>query len=186
MSEPRYPDPAYRQSAKRVYLRPLSESDASEAYAGWINDPEVNKYLASKSATIESIRQYIKEKLSQPNVEFYGIFTNDGDKHIGTTKLEPINLAEGHATIGILIGDKAFWGAGYGPEAMSRLMRHAFDDLGVKEVRLGVLSENQRGLKAYPKIGFHITKEDPASVPMDGKMYDQTWMVCLKHDFIEA
>lgn len=171
--------------AQRLYLRPLTEWDATEAYAGWINDSEVNRYLTSKSATPESLRAYIQERMHRTDVEFYGIFLNEGDTRIGTIKLEPLSKEEGNATIGIMIGEKAYWGGGYGPEAMRCLMRHAFEDLELSEIRLGVIGQNERAVHAFQKLGFHQTHLDSGSIHMNGETYDKVLMVCSKHGFID-
>ncbi len=176
--------PAHRLDAERLYLRPLSLEDATQTYADWLNDPEVNEFLTTKSATLESIRTYIQDQLDQSDVEFYGIFLTDGDTHIGTIKLEGIHPQEGHATITIMIGDKAFWGAGYGPEAMRRLMRHAFDDLGLSEIRLGVLARNERAVRAYQKLGFRVSAVEPAWTVMNGQTHDRVLMLALASEFV--
>lgn len=40
---------------KRIYLRPLKISDASQRYCSWINNQEINRYLDSKKITIEKL-----------------------------------------------------------------------------------------------------------------------------------
>ena len=89
-----------RLDGRRLFLRTLGEADALPQYAGWLNDPEVNRFLETKSATIESVRAYIIEKRDRPDALFLGIFLNDGT-WIGTIKLEPIDLQAGTATIAI-------------------------------------------------------------------------------------
>src|SRR3990167_7327418 len=97
-------------SGKNSYLRKLTQDDATQAYCDWLNDPEVNAYLETKQATIESIQKFIKEKNESPMALLLGIFWRETDLHIGNVKLEPIinNLAD----IGILVGDKSYWGKG--------------------------------------------------------------------------
>lgn len=169
----------------RLSLRLLSTKDATQTYADWLNDPEVNEFLTTKSATRESIRAYIQEQLDKPGVEFYGMFLKNGAQ-IGTIKLEDINPQEGHATISLMIGDKSRWGAGYGPEAMRRLIRHAFDDLRVSEIRLGVLERNVRAIRSYQKLGFRVTAVEPAWTSMNGRTHDRVLMRCSRDEFIES
>ncbi len=66
---------------KNIYLRKLSDEDATERYCSWLNDTEVNRYIETKSATVESIRNYIKEKNMSKNCIFLGIFNIKNNLH---------------------------------------------------------------------------------------------------------
>ena len=48
----------------------------------------------------------------------------ESNKHIGTIKLEPIDLETKKAVIAIMVGDKKSWGNGYGGEAMKILLEY--------------------------------------------------------------
>ena len=45
-----------------VKLRELNTTDASSIYVGWLNDPDVNKYLepSDNPHTLDTITNYIK------------------------------------------------------------------------------------------------------------------------------
>lgn len=139
---------------ERIYLWPMEISDATEEYCGWLNDPEVNRFLKTKSATIEELRAYIAKKNEQPDVLFCGIFLKDNNKHIGTITLRGIDLAASKATTAMMIGNKNYWGKGLIGEAMRLLIDYAFKELGLKEIDLGVVSQNASAIRAYEKMGF--------------------------------
>lgn len=77
---------------ERIFLRILTEKDASDKYCSWINDLEVNKYLESKKATVRDLIEYIRVRFNDPNCLFFGIFIKSNNKHIGNIKLEPIDF----------------------------------------------------------------------------------------------
>lgn len=181
----------------RLTLRTLEMSDASDAYAGWLNDPVVNKYLETRNATVDEIQRYIGDKLASPNALFLGIFWKvsaicppllggegvrvvDRSKHIGTVKLEPINFDNGVATLGLLIGDKEYWGRGVATEATNVIVDFAFNTLGLREVNLGVLADNAAAIRVYEKCGFTVTSRDLNSIAHGG--YEQVWMKKVKSD----
>lgn len=141
-------------AGERIYLRFMEISDATEEYCGWLNDPEVNRFLKTKSAAINELRAYIVKKNEQPDVLFFGIFLKDGDKHIGTITLRGIDLVAGKATIAMMIGNKNYWGKGLIGEAMRLLIDYSFRELDLKEINLGVASQNISAIRAYEKIGF--------------------------------
>ncbi|HPN81149.1 MAG TPA: GNAT family N-acetyltransferase [bacterium] len=53
----------------------------------------------------------------------------------------------------IIIGDKNFWGRGYGTEAIKKLLRKA-KNMGISKVYLEVRPTNIRAITAYKKSGF--------------------------------
>src|SRR3989338_402702 len=117
-------------TGERIYLRIMEESDATEAYCSWLNDPKVNRFLVTKSSTINELRDYIAKKIGRSDILFLGIFLKDDDKHIGTITLRGIDLASGKATIAMMIGNKNYWGKGLIGEAMRLLIDYSFRELG--------------------------------------------------------
>jgi len=163
-------------NGNRIYLRVLEVKDATQEYCDWLNDPEVNKYLETKGATIEGLKEYINEKNKSSNCLFFGIFYRENDEHIGNLKLEPIDFDSKRATFGILIGDKKYWGMGIGVEVTKLIVDWAFDILNLKEVNLGVIAENKAAVKIYEKVGFHIDNIEKKSIKSDNKFYDKITM----------
>jgi len=114
---------------RRIYLKTLTRKNATKEYCGWLNSPKVNQYLETRKATIAGLKKYIEEKNRNPNCLFLGIFFKENQKpcarnfvsvwgrHIGNIKLEPIDFEDRKATIGILIGNKDYWGRGIATEA---------------------------------------------------------------------
>lgn len=56
--------------------------------------------------------------------------------------------------LGITIGDKHFWGRGYGRDAISLLVRYAFQHHNYHKVWLRVHAANVRAIRAYQACGF--------------------------------
>lgn len=161
----------------RLYLRGLTTGDATSVYASWLNDPEVNQYLATKSATILELQDYIETKNKQTDALFYGIFIKESDTWIGTIKLEPIDLPNHRAVIAIMLGNKNFWGQGYGPEAMQSLMEYGRARYGITEYELGVRAQNESAIRSYTKSGFVEVKRELGAIKSGDKVYDQVTMI---------
>jgi ribosomal-protein-alanine N-acetyltransferase len=164
-----------RIEGKSIYLRALEESDATDEYASWLNDPEVTKYMDSSGGTRESIRDYIARKSASENSAFFSIFLTSSNRHIGNAKLEPIDLAKKAAVIGIMIGDRSQWGRGIGAEAISLVCAWAFEKLGLETVEAGVLPENIASIKAFQKAGFANQGLRKKPGP-GGKIRDVAWL----------
>ena len=165
---------------KRLYLRELTEKYASEKYCKWLNDPVVNKYLETRKATIESLKKYIKEKKEDPNCLLFGIFLKNNNEHIGNAKLEPIDFEKKIADYGMIIGETEYWGKGLGTEITKLVVDYAFNELNLKKIRLGVITENLPAIRVYEKVGFKIVKNQEKSVRHENKIYDAIIMETIK------
>lgn len=158
---------------ERIILRILTEKDATEKYCSWINDPDINEYLDSKSITKNELKQYINIRYNDPNCLFFGIFLKQNDIHIGNVKLEPIDFQSGIATLGILIGEKNYWSNKFATETLKTLITYAFNNLNLNQINLGVYKENIAAIKAYKKSGFKIYEEDEKSYKL--KVVKKIW-----------
>ena len=67
------------------------------------------------------------------------------------------------AELGIMIGDRAYWGQGCGADAVKTLVRHIFNDTSVDRIYLKTLEWNIRAQRCFKKCGFiycgQITKQ---------------------------
>jgi RimJ/RimL family protein N-acetyltransferase len=79
----------------------------------------------------------------------------DGET-IGMVRLVDVDRDCGRAELAIVIGEKEYWGAGYGTEAIALVLRHGFGELGLRRVWLITDADNERGLRCYQKCGFRV------------------------------
>jgi [ribosomal protein S5]-alanine N-acetyltransferase len=140
----------------KIYLRPISIDDTSEEYVNWLNDKDVNQYLESRFevASMENLRSFIEITLLSKDNYFFAIVDNQTDKHIGNIKIGPVNRSHKRGDIGILIGDKKFWGKGIATEAISLVSEFALSNLNLNKVTAGCYSNNIASYKAFLNCGF--------------------------------
>ena len=143
---------------ERIYFRTLTEKDASRRYCQWLNDPQVNQYLETKVATITGLKKYIKAKNKDPNCLFLGIFSKKNNQHIGNIKLEPLDFKKKKAFLGVLIGDKNYWGKGIGTEATKLIVDYCFYKLNLNKAEAAMIAENIGSFKIHEKLGFKVDK----------------------------
>jgi [ribosomal protein S5]-alanine N-acetyltransferase len=158
----------------RIYLRGVCLDDVNEVYCGWLNDPEVNKYLESRfyPQTLETLRDFVGSKLGDRENPFFAIILKEGDRHIGNIKLGPINNIHRFADIGIIIGEKDCWGKGYGLEAIRLIVKYAFDTLNLHKLTAGCYEPNAPSMKAFIKAGFTQEGVRKSHCYCDGKYVD--------------
>ncbi len=88
--------------------------------------------------------------------------------------------------LGIGIGDKAYWGRGYGREAITLLLDYAFRLRNFRRVWLRVNASNERGQRAYRACGFVEEGRLRAHVWNDGAYVDLVVMGVLRDEWHNA
>lgn len=141
---------------KRIYLRKISEEDVSDRYLGWLNNPQINKYLESrfKLQTKQDVLNFVKSKLKNDNEPMFVICTIDNNEHIGNIKLGPINPYHKSGSIGLIIGTEDYWGKGIATEAIRLLTEYGFEVLKLNKIDAGAYSENIGSINAFKKCGY--------------------------------
>ncbi len=87
------------------------------------------------------------------------------------------------AEIGITIGDKAYWGKGYGSDAVSVLLDYAFRLRNLHKVYLTVNGNNPRAMRAYQKCGFVEEARWRNHVWSNGEYIDLVGMGILREEY---
>lgn len=158
-------------------------SDAPN-FVRWISDPEVNKFTTRRPI---SINGWGKKMIRQDKfVKNFAIDTEQKEC-IGSISLYSINERDKNATISILIGDKNYWGKGYGADAMSALLNFAFFKLKLHKINLeeGVYEYNERAIGLYRKLGFKKEGVIRENVLYGGKFFNTINMGILKNEWIK-
>jgi RimJ/RimL family protein N-acetyltransferase len=145
---------------KLVRLRGYERSDL-EAIMKWINDEEVTQFLGGEILALpqSSIAEmkFIESAAERPALaadRSLVIETVADRKYLGGVAFHGINWHNRAAGVGIVIGDKSYWGRGYGSDAMRVLMRLGFDKLNLHRLWLHVYEFNQRAIASYERCGF--------------------------------
>ena len=171
--------------SKRLILRPLQEKDINQRYLSWLNDREVIRHLESIvfPATMFYLRRFYNRISKSKSDIMFTIVDRKKHVHIGNIKLGNINWVHRYADLGIMIGDKQYWGKGYGTEACRLLLGYAFCGLELNKVFLGVSADHRFAIKAYKKAGFKIEGRLKKMIHYSGKYVDKILMGILREDF---
>ncbi len=169
--------------SNRLILKQISEKEITNEYLSWLNDKEVTRFMGfSDEYTFEKLEIYIKN-IIENKTHLWTIRIKDPDKHIGNIKIDPIDLYNGFAELGIMIGDKNEWGKGYALEAINLVINYCFNNLEIRKINLGVLSENYAALQLYLKIGFIIEGTLKYQVKFNNKYIDTIKMAIFNPRF---
>lgn len=172
---------------KLVRLRAVEPEDAENAFR-WINDREVTRGLMARYPfSLETERDWVKgaaKPLDFTDVRL-AVETKDG-LHIGHCGLHRGSAENRHAELGIMIGEKEYWGRGFGTDTMLTLLRFAFEQMNLHKVTLGVFEFNERGLAMYTKLGFVEEGRFREDQFRDGRYWDIVRMSILRREYEAA
>ena len=107
---------------KNVKLCIFTREHVNNEYINWLNDYQVVKYSNQRfrQHSFDSCSEYLQSFKNTENV-FLAIHLKDNNKFIGTMTVY-YSVPHKVVNIGLLIGDKSFWGRGLGYEAWEMLM----------------------------------------------------------------
>ncbi len=97
---------------------------------------------------------------------------------IGQCALFNFEMTARTCELGIAIGDKAYWGRGFGREAVSLLTDYAFHHRNLRKVWLRVIGKNARAISSYRACGFVEEGRQQAHIWNDGGYDDLVYMAC--------
>jgi RimJ/RimL family protein N-acetyltransferase len=115
---------------------------------------------------------------------YFIIHKLDADQRIGFVGLGGISWNHGEAWVGIGLGERAYWGKGYGTDAMRVILRYAFTELNLHRVSLGVFEYNPRAIRSYEKVGFVSEGRSRKQVGREGKRWDEVHMGIRRDEWI--
>lgn len=121
----------------------------------WASDAELMRLDAAECVPLSYsvfLAKYI-EGLHDPTKRHFAIETLDG-RHIGNCVCYNFHGFTREAELGIVIGDRDYWGRGYGADAVVTLARYAFETIGIHRLCLHTLTWNVRAQKCFRKCGF--------------------------------
>jgi RimJ/RimL family protein N-acetyltransferase len=173
-----------RLIGKKCYLSPFSKEDA-ETWTAWVNDMEVAIPLGDEAyipTTISDINKAIDDANSD-NIHVFNIVDLETDKLIGRCMLFNIDKVDRRAMLGILIGEKEYWGNGYGMEAINLMLDHAFTLFNLNSIMLGVVEFNKRAIECYKKVGFKEIGRRRQGRIIGKQKYDVIFMDMLSEEY---
>ena len=146
-----------RLEGPNLRLRALREDDVPRLFR-WYSDPDVRhwSYFTEDPpglATLDAHQERFELIREDPAQLLWCIEMLDG-MPIGDLGLQEIHPLQKRADLAISIGEKSYWGRGYGPEAIRLALGFAFDALDCRRVTLLVDDDNARAIRAYEKCGF--------------------------------
>ncbi|MFH0384678.1 GNAT family N-acetyltransferase [Streptococcus sp. A18] len=140
----------------RLLLRPWTVDDAENLFA-LASHPEIGLRAGWPAhQSLEESRNVIETVFTQP--ETYALVDKITGKPVGAISLmiggaSKLTTSDKEAELGYWLG-RDYWGQGLVPEAIRKLLCHAFETLKLETVWCGYFEGNEQSRRAQEKCGF--------------------------------
>jgi RimJ/RimL family protein N-acetyltransferase len=173
---------------ERVRLRSIEQEDLP-TFVRWFNDPEVRQYLMMyEPMSMAKEERWFEEMLERKNDFVFAIEAQIGEQWvpIGNVGLHRIDWKNRTAVFGIALGEKAYWGQGFGTDATRTMLRFAFEELNLHRVELEVFDFNSRAMRSYEKAGFRHEGTRRQALFRHGRYHDVHLMSILQSEYLSG
>ena len=141
---------------ERLVLRGFHDADCDALY-GVFSDPEVMRYwsrvpMADRSEAVAQLAAN-RRGFDERTHLCWAIATRDDDALIGTATLFAFRIDQGRCEIGYALSS-SHWGRGYAREALTLVVDHAFDALGMNRIEADIDPRNQGSIALVERLGF--------------------------------
>lgn len=159
-------------SGHKVTLQRFNESDITDVYIGWLNDPVTMRLSNQRFLRhdLQSSQRYLATFEDSANL-FLSVRDKLNGNAIGTMTAY-VSPMHGTADMGILIGDRSAWGQGFGLDAWTLLMQHLLAQAHIRKITAGTLDCNAAMLSLAAKSGMLPDGQRSRQELVDGVPHD--------------
>jgi RimJ/RimL family protein N-acetyltransferase len=172
-----------------VRLAAIDPEESATALSRFSRDSEFYRLMDSAPCrlfTKEGTQKWIEKDLESEKVIIFAIRTLADDRLIGDVGLDGLYWNHGDTFLGIGVGEREFWGKGYGSDAMTLVLRYAFTELNLRRVTLNVFEYNPRAIRCYEKLGFQHEGRVRKYMKRERQRWDLVYMGILKEEWLAS
>jgi RimJ/RimL family protein N-acetyltransferase len=165
---------------QRFIMMPFTRGLVKGNYATWWIDPDVTRH--NSHGLFPQSNQALEEWLNSigPANIVWAIMAKvdklgaelDHLNHIGNVCLQSISWINRSAEFAIIIGEKDYWGQGYGEESLRFVLEHGFKKLGLNRIWTGTGSSNVGMQKLAERVGMVLEGRSRQGKYNEGKFMD--------------
>lgn len=139
----------------KVYLRRVERQDL-EKRAHWINDPEIQATMNYPNwpVSLQQTVWWFERVTPDLTRRDFSVFTIEGNEYIGIAAFTDIEVPVMKAAMHIMIGEKRYWGGGYGTDTYRVMVNYGFGELGLRRIYGHQLAHAHGAHKIVSKLGW--------------------------------
>ncbi len=171
---------------EKVRFEPLQLVNIHQHFK-WNNDPELNRLDSELPYSKESFGEFKKRferMIYHPsfNSQDFEIYAED-DVLIGIAYIANLSDHNKHCSVSITIGNRDYWGKGYGRDALRLVLRYCFDTLEMHRVDTELFSFNDAWKRLVLWAGFHQDGVMRDYLFRDGQYWDKEVYAMLEPEY---
>jgi RimJ/RimL family protein N-acetyltransferase len=153
-------------------------------YAEWYGDPEIWHLTSWAKAPLgrSAVKRLFEERELSTTDDSFAIHVGE-DEPVGIISLMNLSEANLSAELSVIVGHPDDRHLGYGAEAIERIVRYAFDDLGLNRVGLSVFEFNETAIATYERLGFEHEGRFRRAVRRADGFHDAILMSVLREEW---
>jgi RimJ/RimL family protein N-acetyltransferase len=177
-----------RLEGDKVYLQQFSmENLYDPRYYKWLRDLDVvaTIYRMEYMLPMEfsEVEKYVKTLLKSKDDGFFAIYLKENDEFIGTQRVGHIDWRVGTGDIGIVIGNKDYWGRGLAKDSTRTICRYALKSLSLRRLTGGTPATNVAMHKCFESLGFKLEGQLRKQLLLNGEYVDHNLYGLFPEDF---
>jgi RimJ/RimL family protein N-acetyltransferase len=170
----------------RPFEDPLTDQEIERVYR-WSSDADVLRWSGGTPTdlTLAEFRERLRSDhtITPTNRRSFFVVTRSGEL-IGRIGCFAIDWALRHGELGIVIGERDYWGKEYGRDAVVTLLRHLFSTTLLETINLFTFPENLRAQRSFAASGFRTLGKARRFSPDLGE-YDGLEMEITRREFLQ-
>jgi len=168
-----------------VYLR-AAERDDIPRFVGWLNDYRTSRTLGLRAPLSIPMEEAWFERMVADQGKGGYLFTAcllADDRPIGNVGLFDLDLVNGSAGLGIMIGEPGDRGRGHGTDMLEALVGFGLASLRLERIWLDVYDFNPGARRVYERVGFQHEGVLRHAIFREGRFADVHRMAILSGEW---
>lgn len=172
---------------KKVYLRGIEKPDLQGNLFQWANDKEVTRYLfmGVYPNILENLQEWYEDLRKSSKDVVFMIVDKHSDNNIGFCGFHEMRSIHRSAEYRVFLGEKDYWGKGYGRETAIIMLRYGFELLNFNRIWLGVNASHERAINSYLKCGFVKEGVLRQEIYRNSQYHDAVRMSILREEYYQ-
>ena len=175
-------------ATERLTLRKMLVDDSADMYE-YASRQDVTRYLTwyphpDRDYTREYL-QYLGGRYAMGMFYDWAVIYTPDQKMVGTCGFTAFNCSADSAEVGYVLNPE-YWGQGIATEALNRVIRFGFEELGLHRIEAKFIRENERSRRVMEKVGMTFEGISREAMLIKGKYLDIGVCAILRHEWERA
>jgi len=169
----------------KVIVRPVERTDL-ELVQKWYNDDEVMFWGSGAKPDMMVSMDYLEDVWFEESFTEYSVrmmIETEQAIPIGIIGFKDMDFQERSCRMLIFIGEKDYWGKGYGTDVIKGFLKYLFNRWNLHRVEADTWDGNDRAIETYKKCGFVEEGRLRKARYVDGEYRDEVVFGILKEEF---